>query len=147
MILYDVIDYIQKCCDEDADFEEDVKVLEAYKYSHTPKSTEIQVQVIDHSEFVRFTTFEDGKIYTSPLQFNVYGTQMEIGGEMVSAQKCAYIFAQKIINWLNVNDLKAAIPEIVSARNGTYASSRPLVDVGTVMYCSIVRIDLYLESN
>lgn len=147
MILYDVIDYIQECCDNDEDFETDIKVLEAYKYGHTLKNTEIHAQIIDHSEYSRFTTFEDGKIYISPLQFNVYGTQMKIGGEMVSAQKAAYIIANKVIGWLNTIKLKENLPDVISAKNGTYASSRPLSDVGTVMYCSVVRIDLYLESN
>ncbi len=144
MVMYDVIDYIQSCVDSDTDLPEGINVLEAYKYSHQPKSTEIQVQEIDHSEFERFTTFEDGKIFITPLQFNVYAKQTTIGNEAVSAQKAANILAEKVVGWLNVMDLHTAIPEVISVRNGTYASSVPL-DSGTALYGAVVRVDIYIE--
>lgn len=145
MVLYEIIDYIQDCIDNDADLP-DIEVLEAYKYAHKLNKTEIQAMIIDHTEFERFTTFEDGKVYVSPLQFNIYATQMEIGNEIVSAQKAAYILAQKIIDWLNVNDVHEAIEDVISVRNGTYVTSRPF-DTGTILYQSIVRIDFYLQHN
>lgn len=145
LILYDVIEYIQGKIDADEDLPEGIKVLEAFKYAHKTNKTEIQVSIIDHTEFVRFTTFEDGKVYVSPLQFNVFATQMTVGNETVSAQKAAYILAQKVIDWLNVIDLHAEIPDVLGARNGTYSSGRPF-DTGTVLYQTVVRIDLYLET-
>lgn len=144
MILYEVIEYIQRKIDADEDLPE-IDVLEAYKYAHKVNKSQIQAQIIDHSEFVRFTTFEDGKVYVSPLQFNIFATQMKIGEEMMSAQKAAYYLAQKVIDWLNVIDLHAEIPEVLGARNGTYSSGRPF-DTGTVIYQTVVRIDLYLET-
>lgn len=144
MILYEVIEYIQRKIDADEDLPE-IDVLEAYKYAHKVNKSQIQAQIIDHSEFVRFTTFEDGKVYVSPLQFNIFATQMKIGEEMMSAQKAAYYLAQKVIDWLNVIDLHAEIPEVLGARNGTYSSGRPF-DTGTIIYQTVVRIDLYLET-
>lgn len=145
MILYEVIEYIQRKIDADEDLPE-IDVLEAYKYAHKVNKSQIQAQIIDHSEFVRFTTFEDGKVYVSPLQFNIFATQMKIGEEMMSAQKAAYYLAQKVIDWLNVIDLHAEIPEVLGARNGTYSSGRPF-DTGTVLYQTVVRVDLYLETS
>ncbi len=145
MVLYDIIDYIQQRINADEDLPE-IEVLEAYKYAHKVNKTEIQAQIIDHSEFIRFTTFEDGKVFISPLQFNIFATQMEIGGVMTSAQKAAYILAQKIIDYLNTIDLHEALPEILGARNGTYISARPF-DTGTVLYQTVVRVDLYLETS
>ena len=147
MILYDVIEYLKDCLDNDNDISADIDVLEAYKYSHKLNNSELQVQVIDHTEFERFTTFEDGKIYTCPLQIDVFAKQMTIGNELMSAQKASYTIAQKIINWLNVNDLNEEIGGILSAKNGTYTSAIPVANVGTVLYRCVVRIDLYLEHN
>lgn len=146
MLLYDIMDYIKDCIDADEDLPEGIDVIEAYKYSHKVKGNEIQAMIIDHSEYERFTTFEDGKIFISPLQFNCYGKQCTIGNEVVSAQKCAYILAQKVISWLNTKSLNDALGNILSAKNGTYTASMPLQDVGTVVYCSVVRIDLYLQN-
>ena len=147
MILYDVIEYLEDCLENDQQISASIDVLEAYKYSHKLNNSELQVQIIDHSEFERYTTFEDGKVYVCPLQIDVYAKQMTIGNEIMSAQKAAYTLAQKVINWLNVNDVHAEIDDVISIKNGTYTSAVPVADVGTVLYRCVVRVDLYLETN
>lgn len=146
MILSEVIEYLKGCLDTDTDITQDINVLEAYKYSHRVNSTEIQVYILDHSEYVKFTTFENGRVYTSPLQIDIYAEQMKIGNELVSAQKASYILAQKIIDYLDIVELKDIIPKIQSIRNATYTTALPL-QTGTNLYRATVRVDLYLKHN
>lgn len=146
MILSEIIKYLKGCLDTDTDITQDINVLEAYKYSHRVNSTEIQVYILDHSEYAKFTTFENGRVYISPLQIDIYAEQMEIGNELVSAQKASYILAQKIIDYLDIVELKDIIPDIQSIRNATYTTALPL-QTGTNLYRATVRVDLYLEHN
>lgn len=145
LVVDEIIEYIQGKINADSDLP-DINVCDAYKYAHRVNKTEIQVSIVDHSEFARFTTFEDGKVYISPLQFNIFATQMTIGNETLTAQKASYYLAQKVIDWLNTIELRDAIPEVIGARNSKYTSGRPF-DTGTVLYQAVVRTDLYLERN
>ena len=152
MVIDDIIAYLQNKVDNDNDLPE-IKVLETYQYGHKLKSTEIQVQFVQHSEFSRYTTFDGVQVSVCPLLLNIYATQHtiertvddEIITETISAQRMSYLLAQKVMEWLNYRDLIDNIADVIGATNANYIPGQPF-DTGTLLYQSVVRVDLHLKN-
>lgn len=145
-----IIAFLQNKIDNDDSLPEGIKVLEPYTYAHKVKSTEVQCEFISQSEFSQFTTFSGVEVSVCPLLINVYATQAQITktvndetvDELISAQRFSYMLAQKIVSWFKYAELN--IEGVIGATNINYIPGRPF-DTGTLLYQSVVRVDLYLE--
>ena len=152
MVIDDIITYLKAKIAEDEDLPE-IGVIEAYQYGHKVKSTELQVQFIRHSEFTRYTTFDGIQVSVCPLTINIYATQQtietivddEIITETISAQRMSYLLAHKVTEWLNYRDLIDNITDVIGATNANYIPGQPF-DTGTLLYQSVVRVDLHLKN-
>lgn len=149
MVIDEIITYLKsKVTAENLD----VGVLEAYTYGHKVKSTEIQVQIAEHSEYSRFTTFDDVEISICPLIINIYATQetrtvVENETEttvIISAQRASYELAHKVMGWLSSLNVAENITSALGATSPRYLPGVPF-DTGTLMYQSVVRTDLYVK--
>lgn len=128
------------------------KVYDAYQVGHEPskiKTCEIQVQVLDNSEFQPATSFEQENANYTPLQITAYATQMSIKSKMVSASKASLILGEKI---------KKYIYDLIYARNGDanynknilsgrLMSSSPALPMndGGSLYMTAVRFDFKIS--
>lgn len=145
-----VIAYIQDKIDNDDELPEGITVLQPYTYAHKVKSTEVQCEFASHTEYERYTTFSGVEVSVCPLLINVYAAQTQITKtvnnetvtETISAQRFSYMLAQKIVSWFKYDELN--IDGVLMATGINYIPGRPF-DTGTLLYQSVVRVDLYLE--
>ena len=97
------------------------KVYDAYQLGHEPskiKTCEIQVHILDNSEFQRATSFEEKNVNSVPIQITAYATQMSINSKMVSGQKASLILAEKIEKY---------IYDLIYSQNGDANHNRNLL--------------------
>lgn len=152
MVIDDIIEYLQNKIDND-DTLPDIKVIETYIYGHKVKKTEIQVQFTEHSEYEKYTTFDGIEVSVCPLVINIYATQEKItetvDGETVektvTAQRMSYLLAQKLARWLNYAEIIQSIPDVLGATRARYLPGQPF-DTGTILYHSVVRVNLHIRN-
>lgn len=146
LILYDVIEYLQAKVNADEELPS-IEVLEAYKYAHKTKTTEIQVCLIQGSEYKKYTTFEGVEAFVCPFAINVYGAQYTFERdndetETYSAQKMSYLLAEKVAQWLDYATIRDTVTDVIGATDIKIIPGQPF-DTGTVLYQSVVRVDIH----
>ena len=143
-------EYLQTCFANDNDFTDakKPKLIDSYKTNHEPKMTqpEIQVQIMDNSENISYTTFCSKKADSTPLQISAYSGQMKIGGVDKNAQHSSIIMADKIKKYLYeliYSDDKGAI---LTGRHIASSPALPMNDGGSI-YMSAVRFDFTIQTE
>lgn len=144
MVIDEIINYLKAKIEEE---ELSVGVLEAYTYGHKVKSTEIQVQIAEHTEYSRFTTFDDIEVSVCPLIINIYANQekriIDETEVIIPAQRASYELAHKVMGWLKPLNVQE-IPSVIGSTSPRYLPGVPF-DTGTLLYQSVVRTDLYVK--
>jgi len=124
------------------------KVYDAYQVGHEPskiKSCEIQVQVLDNSEFQFATSFDKKNANYIPLQITAYAPQMTISSQTVSAEKASLILGDKVEKYIN-DLIYAEVGSENRNRNilsGRLMSSSPALPMneGGSLYMTALRYD------
>lgn len=122
------------------------KIYPAYKESHEPSATqpEIQIQVLNWSEQVNYTTFCGKEAENIPLQFTAYSGNQKIDGTMRNAQESSKILAQKVVKYIYDLIYSEEWNEIQYGRHITSSLAMPMNEGGSV-YMSAVRFDFIIE--
>lgn len=141
--------YIKNCFADDSDISVQKKpeVYDAYKVGHEPKQTqpEIQVQIMDNSEQVNYTTFRGVKAYSIPLQLTAYTGQLNINKVAYNAQHASIILADKVIKYI-YDLIYSQNNDILFGRNITTSPALSMNDGGTI-YATSVRFDFIVKTT
>lgn len=142
-------EYIKNCFNADSDISSQKKpdVYDAYKVQHEPKQTkpEIQVQILDNSEQVNYTTFCGMRAVSIPLQFTAYTGQINIASKAYNAQQGSILLAEKVIKYI-YNLIYSQNNYILYGRNITSSPALPMNEGGTI-YATSVRFDFIVKEN
>ena len=149
--MEEFLDYIKAYLDDnfknDSDITKTVTIEDAYKSGNevtTSNVPQIQVQILDNSEVVRYSSFEGENVSYIPLQITSYTAQMKIAGTMVSAQRASIKFGQKIKNLLNALRNSRVNENIERCRIITMSPALPLLE-GKV-YTTAVRCEFWIAN-
>ena len=141
--------YLEECFAEDGDYSasKKPKVYDAYQVGHEPKKTqpEIQVQILNNSEQVNYTTFCGIKAESLPLQITAFSGQVYIGGEENGAKVASIKLADKIKKYINnliYNDNKDN--ELLTGNHIMTSQPIPMNDGGSI-YMTPVRYDFIIQ--
>lgn len=152
--MYEFLEYIkaylQTCFDNDNDFtaSKKPKLIDSYKINHEPKMTqpEIQVQIMDDSENMAYTTFCGKRTDSTPLQISAFSGQMKIGGIDKNAQHSSIIIADKIKKYLYELIYSDDKENMLTGRHITSSPALPMNDGGSI-YMSAVRFDFDVQTE
>lgn len=141
--------YIKTQFDNDTDLpsSKSVDIYNAYQLGHKVSDTsvpEIQVQILDNSEVVRYSSFEGENVSYIPLQITAYTGQMKQGTKMQSAQYWSIVFGEKIKKMLNALRQKVVNKNILSVQIVGMSPALPLLD-GKV-YTTAVRCRFWIAN-
>lgn len=143
-------EYLQTCFANDTDFtaSKKPKLIDSYKTGHEPKmiQPEIQVQIMDDSENISYTTFCGKEADSTPLQISAYSGQMKIGGVDKNAQHASIIIADKIKKYLYELIYSDDKRNILTGRHITSSPALPMNDGGSI-YMSAVRFDFTIQTE
>ena len=138
--------YISERFAQDPDFAKTTNVRVAYLQGNkvtTENVPQVIIQIMDNSEIVRYSSFENEQVSSIPLQFNVYTGAMKIKGQLKTAQEASIILGTKLIKMLN--DLRANVvnENILRCRRTSSSPALPLID-GSKIYFTAVRCEFWV---
>ena len=127
---------------EDKDFEVPISVNEEYLFNHKLEGTEVQVGLLDNSEYERGTTFNGELVTYAPIQLTVYSVQMKIGNTARNPRDVAVIVADKICRYMS--DLVNKIDDVLICQRTDYSAPFPMNE-GATRYFVAVRYDILID--
>lgn len=140
----DIKAYLTKCFEKDTSLtpSKRPKVYNGYQIGHEPSSKfpEIQVQPLNASEDIEYTTFCGKNANNVPLQVAVYSGQVKIGGVEYSSQDASVIIAEKAEKYLYDYIYANGNNNIIEGRLIGSSPALPMNDAGSV-YVTILRFD------
>jgi len=98
------------------------------------------VQLLDNSTSLE--DFDRETVISVPLQINVYGVKMKVGGVLNDAQNVSLILAEKCISFLE--QFKYSTNKVISMRRITCSPALPYDD-GSKAYYSAIRYNIQLK--
>lgn len=122
------------------------KVFSGYQVGHEPtqKQPEIQVQPLDDSEIVSYTSFCRDNASSVPLQITVYTGQLRISGKDYNAQEASMILADKVNAFMSEYIHKVVNKNLIYGRRVGGTPALPMNDTGS-MYMTPVRYELQIQ--
>jgi len=140
----DIKTYLENCFNADRDISQakKPKVYNGYQLQHEPSKTqpEIQVQPLNYSEDVDFTTFLTRNANDEPLQITVYTGELSIGGTRYSAQDASVLLAEKVDKYMYDYIYGGTNKNIQIGSLVSTSPALPMNDGGTV-YMTALRYD------
>ena len=139
-------EYITENFAHDSDLPKATNVRVAYLQGNkvtTENVPQVIIQIMDNSEVVRYSSFEDEEVSSIPLQFNVYTGSMKIGGHLKTAQEASIILGTKLIKMLNAIRENVVNPNILRCRRTSSSPALPLID-GSKIYFTAVRCEFWV---
>lgn len=124
-----------------------VEIYNAYEPGHEVSANtvpEIQVQILDNSEVVRYSSFEGENVTYIPLQITTYTGQMKMGSVMKSPQEWSIKFGEKLKTILNSLRNRVVNKNILSVQIVGMSPALPLLE-GKV-YTTAVRCRFWIAN-
>lgn len=136
--------YLENCFANDSSIttSKKPKIYNGYQVQHEPKATEpeVQIQPLDNSEQIEFTTFCNKHANSVPLQFGACTGQLTIDGVKYNAQDASVILGEKIEHFINEYIYSLKNKNIQQGRLVSTSPALPMNDGGSV-YTTILRFD------
>lgn len=144
----DVKSYLETMFDSDNSISstKKPKIYNGYQVGHEPsqKQPEIQIQPLDNSEIIRYTSFCKDNASSIPLQITVYTGQLRISGKDYNAQEASMILADKVNNFMSEYIHKVLNKNLVYGRRVGGTPALPMNDTGS-MYMTPTRYELQVQ--
>lgn len=140
----DIKEYLNECFSNDTSLtpSKRPKIYNGYQIGHEPSSKfpEIQVQPLNASERVNYTTFCGKNANSLPLQVAVYSGPVKIGGIDYSSQDASVIIAEKAEKYLYDYIYANGNNNIYEGRLVGASPALPMNESGSV-YVTVLRFD------
>lgn len=152
--MYEFLEYIKKYLEEcfatDPDFTPSKRpeILDTYLVGHEPKKTqpEIQVQIMNDSEQINYTTFCGVVAESIPLQFTAYSGNVRIGGVDKNGKQASIILADKTKGYINNLIYGNKDNNILAGRHILTSIPLSMNDAGSI-YMTAVRFDFTIQTR
>lgn len=142
--LEDLKTYIEYRFQNDSDIsvQKKPKVYNGYQIQHSPssKNPEIQIQPLNKSETIEYTTFCGKRANSIPVQITALCGQMKIAKIDYSAQDASVVFGDKIDTYVYDYIYGSENKNLYGGRMITVSPALPINDGGS-MYATSVRFD------
>lgn len=144
--MFELVKIIQKFLANkfaaDDDFETQIAVNDEYMFNHKLGDTEVQVGLLDNSEYTQASTFEGEQATFAPVQLTVYATQMKFGGKIYNPRDIAMLVADKLCKYMR--NAVEEIDEVILCERTNYAAPYPMNE-GATRYFAAVRYDVVVR--
>ena len=139
----DIMSYLKEHFSENGYFP-NIKIVESNLYNNYLEREQITVSIVDESEELRFTTFENAEINNVAIQINCYGLQRKMDGVARTAMYVSEFIAEIAEIAFNKRFITKYNENIKSIRKVSTIPPMPLKE-GSQVYVTILRYELLVD--